>query len=174
MYRIRQFNTLLLLFARNPNSGLLLILLCLSVYLSTGCTPLRHDFETPSVGITSFKPLISQGFAPRFEITMRVVNPNAAKLSLRGMSYKLFINDYEVVEGAANDLPDVPGYGEAEFKVVTAIGLVEGIQFVNQLLQNKTGQFTYRFKTKLDIGAMAPAIRTEKTGSFSPEASSPD
>lgn len=99
---------------------------------------------------------------------MRVVNPNATKLNLRGMSYKIFLNDYEVVEGAANELPDVPAYGEAEFKVIATVGLIEGIRFVSDLLQNAPGQVAYRLHTKLDIGAMAPAIRIEKAGSFSP------
>lgn len=99
---------------------------------------------------------------------MRVVNPNATKLSLRGMSYKVFFNDYEVVAGAANDLPVVPAYGESEFKVIATAGLIEGIRFVDELLRNASGQVAYRIQTKLDIGAMDPAIRIEKTGSFSP------
>jgi hypothetical protein len=39
---------------------------------------------------------------------------------------------------------------------------------VNDMLQNKRGQIAYRLKAKLDIGAMVPSIRVEKTGSFSP------
>lgn len=99
---------------------------------------------------------------------MRVVNPNATKLSLRGMSYKVFLNDYEVVAGAANELPVVPAYGESEIKVVATAGLIEGIRFVDELLRNTSGQVAYRIQTKLDIGSMDPAIRIEKTGSFSP------
>lgn len=149
------------------NSKLFLMLFCLWACLGAGCTSLRPDFEAPSVGVTSFKPLASESLTPRFEIGMRVVNPNATKLSLRGMSYKIFLNDYEVVEGASNELPVVPAYGEAEFKVIATVSLIEGIRFVNDLLQNATGQVAYRLQTKLDIGAMAPAIRIEKTGSFS-------
>lgn len=145
-----------------------LFLLCLWVCLAAGCASLRPDFEAPSVSVTSFKPVASQGLAPRFEIGLRVVNPNAAKLNMRGMSYRIFLNDYEVVEGAANELPIVPAYGEAEFNVIATVGLIEGIRFVNDLLQKGSGQVIYRFQTKLDVGTMSPAIRIEKTGSFSP------
>ena len=165
---MKKLYTKALTYARCTNSASFLILLCLWVFLGTGCTSLRPDFDSPSVGVTSFKPLTSQGLIPRFEIGMRVVNPNATELNLRGMSYKIFLNDYEVVEGAANELPVVPAYGEAEFKVIATVGLIEGIRFVNNLLQNASGQVSYRLQTKLDIGAMAPAIRIEKTGSFSP------
>ena len=96
------------------------------------------------------------------------MNPNSTELSLRGMSYKVFLNDNEVVEGAANELPVVPAYGEAGFNVIATVGLIESMQFVNDMLQNKHGQVTYRLQSKLDIGAMTPSIRIEKTGSFSP------
>lgn len=165
---MKQLCTKALRYARSANPGASLILLCLWVCLGTGCAPLRPDFETPSVVVTSFKPLTSQDFAPKFEIGMRVTNPNATKLSLRGMSYKIFLNDHEVVAGASNELPAVPAYGEAEFKVIATIGLIEGIRFVNELLQNAPNQVAYRLQTKLDIGAMAPAIRIEKTGSLAP------
>jgi LEA14-like dessication related protein len=170
MNSMKQLCTKSLTHARSTNSGSFLILFWLWVCLSAGCASLRPGFEKPSVSITSFKPLTSQSLTPKFEIGMHVVNPNATKLSLRGMSYKLFLNDYEVVEGAANELPDVPAYGEAEFKVIATVGLIEGIRFVNDLLQNKntSGQVAYRLQTKLDIGAMVPAIRIEKTGTFSP------
>lgn len=141
---------------------------CLTVFLVAGCTTLRQDFEAPSVDVTSFRLLPSQSLTPRFEIGMRIVNPNAVKLNLRGMSYKVFLNDYQVVEGAANDLPVVPAYGDAEFKVTATVGLIESMRFVNDMLQNAGGQVAYRLKAKLDIGAMVPAIRVEKTGSLSP------
>jgi LEA14-like dessication related protein len=98
---------------------------------------------------------------------MRIVNPNAVKLKLRGMSYTVFLNNYQVVEGASNDLPVVPAYGDADFKVTATVGLIESMRFVNDLLQNAGGKVAYRLKAKLDIGALIPAIRVEKTGSLS-------
>ena len=145
-----------------------LTLLGFCIFLATGCATTRHDFEEPSVSVTSFTPLSSEGLAPRFEIGMRVVNPNPENLSLRGISYKLFLNDYDVLDGAANGLPVVPAYGEAEFKVIATVGLIAGIRFVNDMLHNARGLIDYRLQAKLDAGAMAPTIRIEKAGSFSP------
>ena len=129
---------------------------------------LRPGFETPSVDVTSFRLLPSNALTPSFEIGMRIVNPNAVKLNLRGMSYTVFLNDLPVVEGAANDLPVVPSYGDAEFKVTATVGLIESMRFVNGMLQNTGGKVAYRLQAKLDIGAMVPAIRIEKTGSLAP------
>lgn len=166
--QMKQLYTKALTYTRSMSPGLLLILFSLWLGFVAGCAPLRPDFETPSIGVTSFKPLPSQGLIPKFEVGLRVVNPNATKLNLRGMSYRIFLNDYEVVEGAVSELPEVPAYSEIEFNVVATVGLIEGIRFVNDLLQNTSGQVAYRFQTKLDIGVATPAIRIEKTGSFSP------
>ncbi|MEO6423544.1 MAG: LEA type 2 family protein [Candidatus Nitrotoga sp.] len=165
---MKQLYAASLKYGQSKKSGSFLILLFLLVCFGTGCTSLHPDFETPSVGVTSFKPLTSESFIPRFEIGMRVVNPNATSLNLRGMSYKIFFNDSEVVAGAANELPVVPAYGEAEFKVIATVGLLEGIRFVSELMQSKPGPVAYRIQTKLDTGAMNPAIRIDQTGSFSP------
>ena len=143
-------------------------MLCFAVFLVAGCTTLRPGFETPSVDVTSFRMLPSQTLTPRFEIGMRIVNPNAVKLDLRGMSYKIFLNDYQVADGAANDLPVVPAYGDAEFKVTATVGLIESMRFVNDMLQNSRGRVAYRLNAKLDFGAMIPSIRVEKSGSFTP------
>ncbi len=153
---------------RIMESGSLLMMSCLWLGLAAGCSTLRPDFETPSVNVTSFMPLPSQSFTPKFEIGMRVVNPNSTRLSLRGMSYKIFLNDHEVVEGAANELPVVPAYGEAEFRVIATVSIIEGMRFVQDMLKNANGQVDYRLQAKLDVGAMIPSIRIEKTGSYSP------
>jgi LEA14-like dessication related protein len=168
MDSMKQLFTSTLTCCRNMVSRSFLFVFCISSFLVAGCSTLHPNFETPSVTVTSFKLLPSQSLTPRFEIGMRVVNPNSAELNLRGMSYKVFLNDYEVVEGAANALPVVPASGEAEFHVIATVGLIEGMQFVNDMLQNARGQVAYRLQSKLDIGPMTPSIRIEKTGSFSP------
>lgn len=134
----------------------------------SACATLRPDFETPAVQVTSFRPLPGEGLAPRFEIGLRVTNPNADELKLRGLSYKVLLDDYEVVQGVANELPVVPGYGAADIKLLASVSLLDGMRFVNQLLQKPAGQVDYRLQAKLDVGALLPAIRVEESGKLGP------
>jgi LEA14-like dessication related protein len=136
----------------------------LAVFVMAGCASLKPGFEEPSVKVTAFRPLPSEGLAPRFEIGLRVVNPNPDPLKLRGMSYRVFLDDYEIVEGVANELPEVPAYGEADLKVLANVSLFDGIRLVNDLLSKPRDQVSYRLQAKLDIGAMLPAIRVEEKG----------
>ena len=153
---------------RSLGSASLIALLGLWLVLGTGCASLKPGFETPSVSVTNFRMLSSDGLVPQFEIALRVVNPNADKLSLRGMNYKIFLNNHDVVQGAANDLPVVQGYSEAEFKVNASVGLFEGLRFVNNLMKSSAGQVDYRVQANLDVGAMLPMVRIEKNGKFVP------
>ena len=153
---------------RSLGFAALAALLGLWLFLATGCTTLTSDLEKPAVNVTSFKLLSTQGFTPQFEIGLRVVNPNAVKLSLKGISYKIFLNEHEVMQGVANDLPVVPAYGEAELKVIANVGLLEGMRFVNDMLKNAGAKVAYRVQANLDLGTLYPMIRIEESGSFSP------
>jgi len=135
-----------------------------AVLLLSACATLKPDFETPVVEVMSFRPLPSEGLAPRFEIGLRVVNPNADALKLRGISYNVSLENYRVVEGAASDLPVVPAYGEANFKVTAAVSLVNAMRVVNGLMSDTDGKVEYRLQAKLDVGALLPAIRIEEKG----------
>lgn len=138
------------------------------IFLGTGCTIFKPELEKPTVNVTSFKLLSTEGFTPKFEIGLRVVNPNAVQLSLKGMSYKIFLNEHEVMQGVANDLPVVPAYGEAGLKVIANVGLLEGMRFVNEMLKNAGAKVVYRVQANLDLGTLYPMIKIEEGGSFAP------
>jgi len=166
---MKLLNTNVLACGRGKRTVSFAVLMYLWIFLVTGCATMRPDFVTPSVSITSFKPIASESFAPKFEIGMHIVNPNPVKLSLRGMSYKVFLNYFQIVEGATNKgLPELPAYGEADFKVTATVSLFEGMRFVQDLMKNADGQVDYRLQAKLDVGALVPSIQIEKAGSFTP------
>jgi LEA14-like dessication related protein len=144
------------------------IFLLLAVGILSACATMKPSFETPTVQVVSFRPLPSEGLAPRFEIGLRVVNPNPDALKLRGMSYDVSLDDYRVVEGAASELPVVPAYGEADINLTAAVSLVDAMRFVNGLIGRTDRQVEYRLRAKLDVGALLPAIRIEEKGLLGP------
>ncbi len=150
----------------SPSPFLALLGLCL--FLVAGCSTLKPDLEKPSVNVTSFKLLSAQSFTPQFEIGLHVVNPNAVQLSAKGISYKVFLNEHELMQGAANDLPVVPAHGEAQLKLIANVGLVEGMRVVNEMLKNGGAPMAYRVQADLDLGTLYPMLKIEETGSFSP------
>ncbi len=143
-----------------------LFLVAIGAALSCGCSTLSPEFETPSVRVLAVRPLAGSEVVPRFEIDLLVVNPNAVSLPLRGVSYRLFLNNLEVVEGVANSLPEVPAYGEADFTLPATVSLIDSLRFVSGLLRGDSGEVRWRFDARLDVGALLPRIRVEESGAL--------
>ena len=45
------------------------------------------DYEEPTVTLSSFKAIPSEGMVPSFEIGLRIINPNSQALNLDGIVY---------------------------------------------------------------------------------------
>ena len=140
----------------------LLALLCIHA-----CTGMRSDFETPTVTVSSFRTVPSDGAMPKFEIGLHVTNPNREDLKLVGVAYTVSVEGRDLINGVGNDLPVIEGYGEGEFVVTAAVSLFEGAMLLKDLMNSPKDRLKYKFEAKLDIGAFAPPIRVRDEGEFS-------
>jgi LEA14-like dessication related protein len=136
----------------------------LLLLLLSGCATLQPAFETPSVSLTSFRLLPYEGMAPRFEIGLHVANPNLVPLPLKGISYKVNLEGHKLLNGVANNLPVIQGYGEGDLVLQATTDLFSGLRLLTELMAEPRELFTYEFEAKLDIGRMLPSIRIEETG----------
>ena len=128
------------------------------------CAGLRPGFETPTVTVSSFRPLPGDGAVPRFEIGLHIVNPNREALKLEGLAYTVSLEGRELVKGVDNDLPVIEGYGEGDVKLVATPNLLGGIRLVTDLMASPRDNFSYALEAKLDVGRFAPAIRVRDEG----------
>ena len=141
-------------------------LLTLLMLLICGCAGLTKDFETPAVSISSFKALPTQGFVPRFEIGVHIINPNRTPLDLKGVAYTISVEGHKILTGVANDLPRIEAYGEDDILLKAGVDLFSSILFFADLSNSGKNQFHYILTAKLDVGTLVPAIRVNREGSF--------
>ncbi len=135
--------------------------------LLSACATMNPNFETPSVTITSFRPVQSNSITPEFEIGLRVTNPNAQSLSLRGIAYTVSLDGTELVKGVANELPVIEGYGTGDVTLTASPDVFGGIQFLADLMSDPRDAVDYSLEAKLDVGALIPAIRVRDEGTIS-------
>ena len=135
----------------------------LAVLLSS-CATLSPDYEQPTVTLSSFKALPSEGMVPAFEIGLRIINPNSQPLNLQGIVYTISLEGYELVKGVGKDFPIIEGYSEGEVKLTAAANLLAGIRFVGDMMQSKGESVEYEFKAKLDVGGLYPSIKVREVG----------
>lgn len=142
---------------------------CLAIFLLfllPACAALQPVFETPEVQVTSFTILPSETLAPRFEIGLHVINPNMLALKLVGLTYSVELEGHRVLSGVNNDLPVIDGYGEGDVVLQVAADLVSSLALLTDLMSRPRETVTYDLKARLDVGALWPAIRINKTGAI--------
>lgn len=145
-------------------SGLGKWCMLLAVLWLAGCASMQKDFEQPSVELIGIRALPSEGMSPQFEIDLRIINPNRSALNLKGASYSVSIEGYELIKGVAADLPTVPAYGEAKFRLRAGMSWMQGIKFLTSMANESRDTVTYEMNAKLDLGAFTPAIRISEKG----------
>ena len=143
------------------------LLLAFAVTLTlAACATLDPDYEEPTVTLSSFRALPSEGMTPTFEIGLRVINPNAAPLALDGVVYTIAIEGHELVKGVGKDFPVVEGYSQADLMLTGSANLLAGIRFIGDMMNKTDRDLTYEFEAKLDLRGLYPSIRVSESGHF--------
>ena len=109
--------------------------------LLAGCATLNPDFDPPKVSVDSVRSLASQDVGPRFEIKLRVSNPNTQTLNIAGISYTIELLGKELVSGVTNDVPVIEGYSEEVVTLEAGINMFQVLRLLADLGQvsaNKT------------------------------------
>lgn len=132
-----------------------------------GCVSMPDDFKEPGVSVVSVKPVVTNSLAPRFDILLRVTNPNRTELSIVGLTYTIHLAGNKVIEGVANQLPEIAPYGEADVTLQATADLFGGFSLLGDLLNNPTAPVDYEFKAQIDVGTFYPMIDVNRVGVLS-------
>ena len=146
------------------SSATLLVALAVCVALLGGCASIVPDLDPPKVTVESFDSLPSETGAPRFQIKLRVTNPNKQTLDIAGISYSIEIMDKELISGVTNDVPVIEGYSEEVVTLEAGLQLFQLIRLLAGLGRTPTDSLEYRFAAKIDFNGFVPTQRIEETG----------
>ena len=107
-----------------PDSGRrgLLALVLAGALLASGCAALPK-FEAPRLSVIALEMQSADIFSQRMKVRMRVMNPNTRELPVKGITYRIEVNDSELGQGLTNVPVVVPAMGEAEFDVQVTTNL---------------------------------------------------
>ena len=150
---------------KSPGVGLRspLLLFTWLVMLSS-CASFTPELDPPKVTLDSFRSLPAQGNAPRFEIKLRVVNPNKQALDIAGISYSVELLDRELISGVTNDIPVIEGYSEEVVTLEAGLQLFQLVRLLTSLGSSVSDSLAYRFSAKIDFNGFVPTQRIEEVG----------
>ena len=135
-------------------------------FLLAACASLDPDYEKPTVMMTSFHAVPSEGAMPSFEIGLRIINPNPKPLELQGVVYSISLQGHELVKGVGKGYPPIEGYSEGDITLNASANLLKGIQFIAGMTQSQDKALEYEFEAKLDVGGFYPSLKVSETGTF--------
>jgi len=110
---------------RNPTSRRAAVLALASLAFA-GCGALPK-LEAPKLSVLSMKLQSADIFSQRLQVRMRVLNPNARELPIKGIEYRIEVNDAELARGLTDTPFVVPAMGEAEFDVQVTANLATAL-----------------------------------------------
>jgi LEA14-like dessication related protein len=140
------------------------ILLLFLAALVTGCASLTTPMDPPNVSLEDFSSIPSEGAGPRFQIKLRVQNPNEQSLDISGISYGIELAGQEVITGVSNDIPVIEGYSEGVVTLDASLKLFQVLRLLTSLGQTTADELTYRFTAKIDFKGLIPTQRVEEEG----------
>ena len=139
-------------------------LLLLAAALS-GCALFLPKLQTPGLSIVNVEVLRANLLQQQLRVRMRVENPNDRSLSVKGLSYTVYIGDQEFATGASDASFVVPALGSAEFNMDVDANAA-GALFT--ILSKSRGQgIEYRMRGRVELTrGWLRSIPFEQSGAF--------
>lgn len=139
--------------------------------LLMSCSMLKPQIEQPTVKVTNLQLLPAQGFTQPIQVSLLIANPNDRDLSLRGISYTVGIENFDVLSGVSNELPTLTAYKETPVDVVVTANVLQLLQLFEHFNRNgMKNSLNYNFAAKLDFSAFLPALNVNEQGSLTLDA----
>jgi LEA14-like dessication related protein len=123
-------------------------LVALASLALAGCAA-TFKLEAPKLSVITMKLQSADIFSQRLQIRMRVLNPNARELPIKGIEYRIEVNDAELAQGQTDTPFVVPAMGEAEFDVQVTANLASALA---RFLSRRGAQDTLDYRL---IGSVA-------------------
>jgi LEA14-like dessication related protein len=103
-------------------------LIGLLALLALGACAQVGEAEPPQVRLTDLRLLPGGLLEQRFQVDLRLANPNDFDLALDGLTFELALNDRPFAEGVTNESVTIPRLGEATVRVVASTTLMDMVQ----------------------------------------------
>jgi LEA14-like dessication related protein len=126
------------------------VVLAALAFVTAGCAAIVPKLETPKLEVVAVELLDAQFTQQRFNVTMRVQNPNDRELPIRGLSYSMQLAGEEFGTGQSDKAFTVPALGEAEFTMTVTTNLATSLLKILPKLEKSPQSLDYRLTGKVE------------------------
>lgn len=139
-----------------PTSRILALLLAVAAFATAGCAALLPKLETPHLSVIGVEVVSTTMFEQRFNVKMRVQNPNDRALPIRGLKYTMQLAGQDFGRGMSAKAFTVPALGEAEFDMIVTTNLATSLLKILPALEKNPESLEYRLEgtVSTDLGLL--------------------
>ena len=120
-----------------------------------GCsTWFSSDFRDPRVQLKNVEIIKARLLEQEFMLRFRIDNPNEQSLPVRGLVYKVHLNDIELASGESSGWTTVAGNGFEYYEVPIHTNHWRHMKYIVRLLEKPDRPIAYRLDGELKTGLM--------------------
>lgn len=133
----------------------------------SACEHFGEPFIEPTIDVVNIEFLPTTGFEQAIRVDFRLTNHNPYDLPLKNLSYKLALDDRDLLSGSSSALTSIEANGSEVFSVDATVNLLRGALWLKSLLERDNNEVNYRLEAQITTGRfMAPTIKIQEQGSI--------
>lgn len=142
--------------------------------LPLGCATLPGSLEPPRVSLVGLNLLSVELFEQRYQVRLRLKNPNPETLEVRGIDFQLTLNGKDFADGVSNQPLDVAGYGEQVLSLEVSSNLIQVLRLLQGTQENPRPGVDYRISGSVAVGDAYRRLPFDRSGEIAlPPSASP-
>jgi len=110
------------------------------------CSTMPSGFEAPRVHISDMTAKEMAIFEQRFDVKLRIQNPNDQELSINGIRFDIQLNEHEFASGMSGQHVAVPRFGSQLVDVEVFTTLASFLRQIRDLTKREGQHVSYRLK----------------------------
>lgn len=131
-----------------------LVLLALGTYLSGCSIGAGSKFQDPDIQLVDVELVHARLLEQQFVLHFRIDNPNSKSFPMRGIDYRVLLNDTPLATGSNTQWLTVPGNDFAYFKIPVHTNLWRHMKVIVRMLENPEQRIHYALHADVKTGLL--------------------
>lgn len=129
------------------------------------------QYRDPDIHLLKVQVVKAKLVQQDFKLLFRVENDNDARILVRGLRYKIMLNDVMLAEDKSSDWFFVPAHGHKNFTVPVRTNLWKQLKPISKMLKKPDQAIRYRLEGKLKTGLLfRDTVKIGRSGEITPAA----
>ena len=159
------------MFSQAPTIRILSLLMFFGLLCGLGgcSTWTSGGFKDPDVRLIKVEVIRAKLLEQQFVLRFRIDNPNSMSLPVRGLDYRVHLNEVKLAEGESNTWFTVPAHGHHVFDVPVRTNLWRHLRQIVKLLEQPEEPIRYRLEGQVKTGLLfGRSVHMSRNGEIIP------